>query len=79
MLMNVWVTQHGPSENLCRDEPGNRIAGRSQCNTPNNVFGCLRLRLSYNVMLHQTLFCFCLNEAKRPCLNDCSWLLDDLG
>ena len=37
----------------------------------------LRAWLNYNVMFYQTFICFCLNEAKRLCLNYCSWLLDD--
>ena len=29
-------------------------------------------------MFYQTFICFCLSEAKRLCLNHCSWLLDDV-
>ena len=28
--------------------------------------------LNYNAMFYQTFICFCLNEAKRLCLNHCS-------
>ena len=38
----------------------------------------LRAWLNYNAMFYQTFICFCLSEAKRLCLNQCSWLLDDV-
>ena len=34
--------------------------------------------LHYNAMFYQTFICFCLSEARRLCLNHCSWLLDDV-
>ena len=40
---------------------------------------CLRpkalAKLQRNVA--SNIICFCFNEAKRLCLNHCSWLLDD--
>ena len=44
----------------------------------NASFRHLRLWLNCNTMLHQTFICFCLNEAKRLCLNHCSRLLGDV-
>ena len=38
----------------------------------------LMLWLNYNAVLHQTIICFCLNEAKRLCLNHCPRLLNDV-
>ena len=38
----------------------------------------VRALLNYNAMFYQTFTSFCLNGAKRACLNHCSWLLDDV-